>query len=196
MNNSFSNIRNEDLNKEKIVIKKDSVAEVNLDSIIKIDFTESENILKRFLNEKFIPQAGNTHYIFNYLIQIKPPEGINAVVASPLLESKGWAPAVPSVAIDKNTVKIGDLTLRAKYGIQISDTATELEIREHNIKESHMAFNLGSVNEDENRLEESLKFFKKYFLCAKKLEDVYGTELALNRISVVYSKLNDFGKNL
>ena len=58
-----------------------------------------------------------------------------------------------------------------------------------------MAFNLGSVYEDENRLEESLKFFKKYFKSAKKLEDVYGTELALNRIAIVYSKLYDFGNH-
>jgi hypothetical protein len=150
-------------------------------------------MLHAFLRDKFVPKVGSQNHIFNHLIQIKPPEGINAVVSSPLIESKGWAPAVPSVTLDKTKVKVNDLTLRAQYGLQLSDAASELEIKEHSIKESHMAFNLGSVYEDENRLEESLKFFKKYFKSAKKLEDVYGIELALNRIAIVYSKLYDFG---
>lgn len=47
-------------------------------------------ILYNFLIKKFAPQmeVSNKGNFFNQLIQIKPPEGINAVVASPLLECK------------------------------------------------------------------------------------------------------------
>ena len=41
------------------------------------------------LSEKFLPKEednGNKKNFFNQLIQIKPPEGINAVVASPLMD--------------------------------------------------------------------------------------------------------------
>jgi tetratricopeptide (TPR) repeat protein len=148
--------------------------------------SKEENILLSFLKEKFIPSSDNTtnaKLIFNLLIQIKPPEGINAVVASPLIDSKGWAPAIPSVNIDKSKTNLGDLMMRAKGGIQAGDIT----------KESHMAFHLGLLNEEEGRLEESLKFYKKYFLSAQKLQDLYGTELALNRLAVIYSKLYDYG---
>jgi hypothetical protein len=151
--------------------------------------SKDENILLNFLKEKFIPSSdniSNAKLIFNLLIQIKPPEGINAVVASPLIDSKGWAPAIPSVNIDKSKTNLGDLMMRAKGGIQAGDIT----------KESHMAFHLGLLNEEEGKLEESLKFYKKYFLSAQKLQDLYGTELALNRLAVIYSKLYDYGTNI
>ena len=57
------------------------------------------NVLFNFLSHKFIPHHQGTckANFFNQLIQIKPPEGINAVVASPLMESEGWAPSIPSM---------------------------------------------------------------------------------------------------
>lgn len=57
-----------------------------------------------------------------------------------------------------------------------------------------MAFYLGILNEEEKNYSEALKFYKKYFLSAKFLQDIYWTELALNRIAVLYSNLGDFGK--
>ncbi len=148
--------------------------------------------MMKFLKEKFIPISNdcmnqNTYRknFFNQLIQIKPPEGINAVVASPLMDSKGWAPSIPSIQIDKSKTNLNDLMMRAKGGIQAGDIP----------KEAHMAFYLGLMNEEEKKYEEALKFYKKYFLSAKLLQDIYGTELALNRISVIYSNLLDFGNN-
>jgi hypothetical protein len=48
-----------------------------------------EESLNKFLSEKFLPseeQKEAKKNFFNQLIQIKPPEGINAVVASPLMD--------------------------------------------------------------------------------------------------------------
>jgi tetratricopeptide (TPR) repeat protein len=59
-----------------------------------------------------------------------------------------------------------------------------------------MAFYLGIMNEEEKRYEEALKFYKKYFLSAKLLQDSYGTELALNRIAVLYSNIMDYNQSL
>ena len=75
--------------------------------------------------------------------------------------------------------------MRAKGGIQEGDIP----------KEAHMAFYLGMLNEEEKKYEEALKFYKKYFLSAKLLQDKYGTELALNRIGVLYSNICDYGKS-
>lgn len=47
--------------------------------------------LIKYLSEKFLPnlnQQESKKNFFNQLIQIKPPEGINAVVASPLMDCK------------------------------------------------------------------------------------------------------------
>lgn len=144
------------------------------------------HILFNYLSHKFLPhhQGTNKANFFNQLIQIKPPEGINAIVASPLMESKGWAPSIPSMQITKTKTTLSDLMLRAKGGIQPGDIP----------KEAHMAFYLGVMNEEEKHYEEALKFYKKYFLSAKLLQDIYGTELALNRIGVLYSNILDYGK--
>lgn len=85
--------------------------------------------------------------------------------------------------ITKTKTTLSDLMLRAKGGIQSGDIP----------KEAHMAFYLGVLNEEEKKYEEALKFYKKYFLSAKLLQDIYGTELALNRIGVLYGNLGDFG---
>jgi len=49
----------------------------------------NEKTLIKYLSEKFLPkedQKESKKNFFNQLIQIKPPEGINAVVASPLMD--------------------------------------------------------------------------------------------------------------
>jgi hypothetical protein len=98
-----------------------------------------------FLSSKFIPKLkdDNKKNFFNQLIQIKPPEGINAVVASPLMDSKGWAPSIPSMQLSKKT-NINDLMMRARGGIQAGDIP----------KEAHMAFYLGIMNEEAKKYDE------------------------------------------
>ena len=59
-----------------------------------------------------------------------------------------------------------------------------------------MAFYLGIMNEEEKKYENALKFYKKYFLSAKLLQDIYGTELALNRIAVLFSNIFDFEQSI
>jgi len=186
----LTNINETDFDKK---FSEKNIFRINLSNYIKNDenYDPSENMLK-YLKEKFIPiskesleQASLKKNFFNQLIQIKPPEGINAVVASPLMDSKGWAPSIPSIQIDKTKTNLNDLMMRAKGGIQAGDIP----------KEAHMAFYLGLMNEEEKKYEEALKFYKKYFLSAKLLQDIYGTELALNRIAVIYSNLIDFSNN-
>ena len=166
--------------------KNAEILQKSFDGYFKNEKKIDINLLNIFLHDKYIlnknsPETTKKNY-FNQLIQIRPPEGINAVVASPLMESKGWAPSIPSVNIDKLNTNLKDLMIRAKGGIKNNDI----------IKEAHMAFYLGIMNEEEKKYESALKFYKKYFLSTKLLQDIYGTELALNRIAVLFSNIFDF----
>ena len=170
--------------------KNSEILQKNFDIYFKTEKKVDINLLNTFLHEKYIlnkssPETTKKNY-FNQLIQIRPPEGINAVVASPLMESKGWAPSIPSVNIDKLNTNLKDLMIRAKGGIKNNDI----------IKEAHMAFYLGIMNEEEKKYESPLKFYKKYFLSTKLLQDIYGTELALNRIAVLFSNIFDFEQSI
>ena len=174
---------------KKKTFKNDEILEENITKSL-----ENKNmdihILNNFLHEKYIlskfsPDTSKKNY-FNQLIQIRPPEGINAVVASPLMDSKGWAPSIPSVNIEKLNTNLKDLMIRAKGGIKAGDIT----------KEAHMAFYLGIMNEEEKKYENALKFYKKYFLSAKLLQDIYGTELALNRIAVLFSNIYDYNQSI
>ena len=177
----------------KIAEKKFKNVEVlqqNFNIFIKNGQNIDITLLNNFLHDKYILSRNSSDTTkknyFNQLIQIRPPEGINAVVASPLMESKGWAPSIPSVNIDKLNTNLKDLMIRAKGGIKNNDI----------IKEAHMAFYLGIMNEEEKKYENALKFYKKYFLSAKLLQDIYGTELALNRIAVLFSNIFDFEQSI
>ena len=170
--------------------KNSEILQKSFDVYFKNEKTIDINLLNIFLHDKYIlnknsPDTTKKNY-FNQLIQIRPPEGINAVVASPLMESKGWAPSIPSVNIDKLNTNLKDLMIRAKGGIKNNDI----------IKEAHMAFYLGIMNEEEKKYESALKFYKKYFLSTKLLQDIYGTELALNRIAVLFSNIFDFEQSI
>ena len=170
--------------------KNSEILQKNFDIYFKTEKKVDINLLNTFLHEKYIlnkssPETTKKNY-FNQLIQIRPPEGINAVVASPLMESKGWAPSIPPVNIDKLNTNLKDLMIRAKGGIKNNDI----------IKEAHMAFYLGIMNEEEKKYESALKFYKKYFLSTKLLQDIYGTELALNRIAVLFSNIFDFEQSI
>jgi hypothetical protein len=70
--------------------------EIKIKEVFKKDeYYDTTNVLFKFLADKFIPDRKclsiddkkNNNY-FNQLIQIKPPEGINALVASPILGCK------------------------------------------------------------------------------------------------------------
>lgn len=195
--NSEANLKSskvvEHVESQKSETKGDSVLDLikyNLRNIFKEDIDENSNVLLEFLQNKFVPKDFNSNAkknFFNQLIQIRPPEGINATAASPLIDSdKGWAPSIPSLQISKMKTNLNDLLMRAKGGIQAGDIP----------KEAHMAFFLGIMNEEEKKYEEALKFYKKFFLSAKLLQDVYGTELALNRIAVLYSNILDYNQSL
>ena len=52
-----------------------------------------------------------------------------------------------------------------------------------------MAFCLGSLNEAKKDLKKAIKFYKRFYFCARILEDPVGASLALNRLGVAYHKL-------
>ena len=150
---------------------------------------EKENdisILNKYLHDKFILNKNSSNdskkSYFNQLIQIRPPKGINSVSSNPFIENQGYAPSIPSLEIEDMNTNINELMTRAKGGIKNGDIT----------KESHMSFYLAQMNEKEKKFWESLKFYQKFFLTAKLLDDIYGMELALNRIGIVYSDLFDF----
>lgn len=51
-----------------------------------------------------------------------------------------------------------------------------------------MSFCLGVMNENKRKYIESVKFYKRFFFCARLLDDPVGAGLALNRLGVVYHK--------
>ena len=170
--------------------KNSELLQTNLSSYIKSDEEIDTILLNKLLHKKFIitkisPDESKKNY-FNQLIQIRPPEGINAVAASPLMDSSGWAPSIPSLDIEKINTNLKELLTRAKGGIKAGDIT----------KESHMAFYLGIMYENEKKYDHALKFYKKFFLSAKLLQDIYGTELALNRIGVLYSNIQNYKQSL
>ncbi len=187
--------------KKNVQYKNSSLLQTNISSIIIKEEEEKEkkmikkkeietSLLNNLLHKKFIltkisPNESKKNY-FNQLIQIRPPEGINAVSSSPLMDNRGWAPSIPSLDIENMNTSIKDLLTRAKGGIKAGDIT----------KESHMAFYLGCLNEKEKKFDQALIFYKKFFLSAKLLQDIYGTELSLNRIAVLFSNMFDFKQSL
>lgn len=59
-----------------------------------------------------------------------------------------------------------------------------------------MAFALGNLNESEKNFKKSIKFYKRFFFCARILEDPVGASLGLNRLGVMYHKLKNYHKSL
>jgi hypothetical protein len=58
-----------------------------------------------------------------------------------------------------------------------------------------MAFALGNLNEQEKNYKKSIKFYKRFFFCARILEDPVGASLGLNRLGVMYHKLKNYRKS-
>ena len=59
-----------------------------------------------------------------------------------------------------------------------------------------MAFALGNLNEEEKSYKKAIKFYKRFFFCARILEDPVGASLGLNRLGVMYHKLKLYDKSL
>jgi tetratricopeptide (TPR) repeat protein len=144
--------------------------------------TESEPVFATAA--PILDKEDNTFYAQQ--LQVQPPEGLNATVAAPLTPGGGWAPSIPagSSTIERSSLK--DMTLRAKSGVQAGDVQ----------KEAHMAFSLAVLHEVRFRHKETAKFYKRFFFCARILEDPVGAALALNRLGVVYHNMHKPQKSL
>jgi tetratricopeptide (TPR) repeat protein len=59
-----------------------------------------------------------------------------------------------------------------------------------------MAFNLGKINEEKKNYKTCIKYYKRFFFCARILEDPVGASLALNRLGVAYHKLKNYERSL
>ena len=52
------------------------------------------------------------------------------------------------------------------------------------------------LNEKEGKYKESAKFYKRFFFCARLLDDPIGASLALNRLGIVYFHMKRLKKSL
>jgi len=123
---------------------------------------------------------------FDQQIQVQPPDSLNFSVAAPLTPGGGWAPSIPAALVTLQNTSLKDMTMRAKAGVQAGDIQ----------KEAHMAFCLGVLNEEKRHYKDSIKFYKRFFFCARLLDDPVGAALALNRLGVVYYNYGKLQKSL
>ena len=161
------------------------------------EIEEDQNDIVRVIMKKFNSKAKskNKGSFFTQQIQVQPPEGLINLIGS----EGSWAPSIPllnsstnkSLSKTKgkerslNDTSLMDIKMRAKAGVQAGDVK----------KEAHMAFCLGSLNEDKN-IHKSIRYYKRFFFCARILEDPVGAALALNRLGVAYHKLKNYEKSL
>jgi hypothetical protein len=161
------------LEEPEVLIENEKPAQTITNDII--------GIVMRMFNSRIKAKGGES--FFSQQIQVQPPEGLNSTVAAPLTPGGGWAPSIPSLTGSISKASFKDLTIRAKAGVQAGDIQ----------KEAHMSFCLGVMNEDMKRYLESIKFYKRFFFCARLLDDPVGAGLALNRLGVVYHKAGRYG---
>ena len=76
--------------------------------------------------------------------------------------------------------------MRAKSGLPCGDIQ----------KEAHTAYYLATMNDEQQNFKIALSFYKRFFFCARILDDPTGTSLALNRIGVTYFKLRKISKSM
>ena len=123
---------------------------------------------------------------FTHQIQVQPPEGLNATVAAPLTPGGGWAPSIPPSQSSYLKKSHKDLVLRAKSGIRSGDVQ----------KEAHMSYSFAVIYENKLNYTEASHHYKKFFFCARVLEDPIGAALALNRLGVIYHNAKKYEKSL
>jgi len=107
-------------------------------------------------------------------------------VQTPFTPAQGWAPSLPAGSKNLTKTSVQDIILRAKSGLSSTDVQ----------REAHHAFTLGRMNEEQDNLRVALSFFKRFYFCARVLEDPIGAALALNRIGVLYFKRKKIEKSL
>ena len=132
---------------------------------------------------KSLPEKSS---FYDHQIQVQPPEGLNATIAAPLTPGGGWAPSIPPSVASIRGIGLKDMTLRAKSGMQAGDVQ----------REAHMSYSLAVLNEEAFNYIESLKFYKRFFFCAKVLDDPIGAALALNRLGTTYFNLGKIQKSI
>lgn len=59
-----------------------------------------------------------------------------------------------------------------------------------------MAYIMAVVNENQKKYTQAIKFLKRFYFCAKLLDDYQGAEIALNKIGIDYHFAGDFQKSL
>lgn len=76
--------------------------------------------------------------------------------------------------------------MKAKNGIKVGDIQNE----------AHMAFMMAMINESQKKYIQAIKFMKRFYFCAKMLDDYQGAEIALNKIGICYHNAGDFEKSM
>jgi hypothetical protein len=59
-----------------------------------------------------------------------------------------------------------------------------------------MAYIMAVVNENQGKFLQAIKFFKRFYFCAKLLDDYQGAEIALNKIGICYHLAGDFHNSM
>ena len=169
---------------EKLEELKEKLSQQKVDTLL-FDPKNKQSFINRSNSKLEIRHTAISHAdvaeksFYNQQIKVQPPEGLNATVAAPLTPGGGCAPSIPGfMNVSKSSLK--DLAMRAKAGVQAGDVQ----------KEAHMSFWLGVMNEQKNNLKPATKFFKRFFYCARLLDDPVGAALALNRLGCVYHSRN------
>jgi hypothetical protein len=72
------------------------------------------------------------------------------------------------------------MQMRARGGIKVGDIQ----------KEAHLSFCMALLNENRNNFTETIKFLKRFYFCAKLLDDHEGVEISLNKIGMSFFMAN------
>jgi tetratricopeptide (TPR) repeat protein len=195
----FRQLKDEDLKEFKNKATSDNLFDFQNQLTQSIaDFgEEDDNNIINVLMKKFNTKTKNRSVgsFFSQQIQVQPPEGLINIIGS----EGSWAPSIPlnNIGTSKsmpnskkaqkslNDTSLMDIKMRSKAGVQAGDVK----------KEAHMAFCLGSLNEDKN-INKAIRYYKRFFFCARILEDPVGAALALNRLGVAYHKQKNYDKSL
>jgi hypothetical protein len=163
-NSEFNQLKEEDLNMLKQKTDDPFVFQNQLTQSIADLEEEDENDIINIVMNKFNSKmkSRSVGSFFSQQIQVQPPEGLINIIGS----EGSWAPSIPlnNTSANKSTFKsktkekslndtsLMDIKMRAKAGVQAGDVK----------KEAHMAFCLGSLNEDKN-IHKSIRYYKRFF---------------------------------
>ena len=68
------------------------------------------------------------------------------------------------------------MQMKARAGIKVGDIQ----------KEAHLTFCMALINENRKLYIDAIKYLKRFYFCAKLLDDYEGIEIALNKIGINY----------